>query len=173
MKKSRLITTFLALPLLVSALVSCTADVPDAAPGSTAPRGSTGPTASGSTSPVKVVLGLSESTPRFIHSNHGLQDAANQALLQGTLVTGPGHCLGVKTAEGRVELPAFPGTTVLTEVAGQGPLIEIEGHTYLLGEEVKFAGGTSPITEADRTIIATCSTAAGDGQVFFIQQISD
>lgn len=164
MNKSTLITTLLVLPLLVSVLVSCTAGVPDSA---------SGPTGAGSGNPVKVVLGLSDSTPRFIHSNVGLQDAADQALLQGTLTTGPGNCLGVKTAEGSVELPVFPGTTMLTEAAGQAPGIDIEGHKYLVGEKVKFAGGRAPVMEADRRKIAKCGTAAGASEIFFIQQISD
>lgn len=167
MNKSRLITTLLGLPLLVSALVSCTADVPDSA------SGPTGATGAGSAHPVKVALGISDSTPRFIHSNVGLQDAADQALLQGTLITGPGNCLGVKTVEGVVELPAFPGTTMLTEAAGQAPGIDIEGHKYQLGEKVKFAGGRAPVAEADRRKIAKCGSAAGESEIFFIQQISD
>lgn len=154
MEKSMLLTAFVVLPLLVS----CTANAPQEAPSST--------------SPMVVTLGVSDSEPRFIHSNYGLQEAALQALLQGTLVTGPGNCLGVKDAEGTVRIPAFPGTTVITEPNGGAPGIDIEGHKYTLGDEVKFAGGGAPISETDRKAITECNGAIEDGSVFFIQQIS-
>ena len=160
MKKSILITVLAVLPLLAS----CAAKVPDSAPG---------PTGSSSSIPVEVALGLSDSKPRFIHSNDGLQEASNQALLKGRLVTGPGNCLGVKDDENTVTIPAFPDTTVLTEANGEAPGIDIEGHKYKLGDDVKFAGGQSPITETDRKAIAECGRAIEGNSVFLIQQIAE
>ncbi|PQZ87331.1 hypothetical protein CQ018_17910 [Arthrobacter sp. MYb227] len=120
-----------------------------------------------------VTLSVSDSKPRFVHSNFGLQEASMQALLEGTLVTGPGNCLGVKGDENTVTLPAFPGTTVLTETNGGALGIDIEGHKYKLGDEVSFGGGGVPITDADRKAITECSGAIENGSVFFIQQISE
>ena len=156
MKKWTWLTALMVLPLLVS----CTAKTPEAAPG---------PSSSG---PFVVTLSVSDSKPRFIHSNYGLQDASMQALLKGTLIAGPGNCLGVGD-EKSVTLPAFPGTTVFTEANGGAPGIDIEGHTYKLGDEVSFGGGGVPITEADRKAIMECGDAIDGDSVFFIQQISE
>lgn len=155
MKKSMVLSVLLGLPLLVS----CTANAPEPAPSSS------GPTV--------VTLKVSDSKPRFIHSNYGLQVASDQALLQGTLVTVPGNCLGVKDGEGAVRLPAFPGTTIFIEANGGAPGIDIEGHAYTLGDEVKFAGGLAPITDADRKAVTECSGDIDADSVFFIQQISE
>lgn len=157
MKKSLLITGLLLLPLLVS----CTANAPEKAPD---------PSSSG---PMVVKLSVSDSKPRFVHSNYGLQAASNQALLQGTLESGPGNCLGVKSDEGKITIPAFPGTTVSTDANGGAPGIDIEGHKYKLGDEVKFGGGGVPITETDRKAIAECGGAIEGNSVFFIQQIAE
>ena len=125
-----------------------------------------GPAASASKQPQSMVL--SEGAPRFIHTDRALGNGSTQAKLEGTLALGPGSCIGVKTAAGVTSIPAFPSNATL--IGGGQSGINVEGHSYLIGQKVSFGGGLMAVGDADKQAIAPCTSEA---EVFLVQSFSD
>ncbi|MGL3807283.1 hypothetical protein ACSYDW_14410 [Paeniglutamicibacter sp. R2-26] len=111
-----------------------------------------------------VELALSGSDPRVIRSDAPLGGSSAKALLTGRLGIGRGNCLGVATDKG-LAVPAFPATAQL--LAGGRPGIDIEGHRYLVGEEVSFGGGLAVLDDERKRALAPC-LGEGDSDIFLI-----
>ncbi|MFI8412254.1 hypothetical protein ACIGB6_07190 [Paeniglutamicibacter gangotriensis] len=109
-------------------------------------------------------LSLSDTNPRFIQGNYAIPDAANQALLEGTLLVGPDGCLAVTDSEGRTVVPAFPLETVVVD--GGTPGIAIADREFPFGQKAAFAGGYTDLEPAERSLVAPCSEA---NEIFYIQ----
>lgn len=109
-------------------------------------------------------LSLSDTSPRFIQGNYAIPDAANQALLEGTLLVGADGCLAVTDSEGRTVVPAFPLETVVVD--GGTPGITIADREFPFGQKAAFAGGYRDLEPAERSLVAPCADA---NEIFYIQ----
>lgn len=111
-------------------------------------------------------LSLADTTPRFIQGSYALPDAANQALLEGTLLVGTDGCLAVTDSEGRTVVPVFPLEAVV--VGGGKPGIAIADRQFPLGQKAAFAGGYRGLEPAERPLVAPCADA---NEIFYIQAL--
>lgn len=111
-------------------------------------------------------LSLSDTNPRFIQGNYAIPDAANQAMLEGTLLVGTDGCLAVTDSEGRTVVPAFPLETVVVD--GGTPGIAIADSQFPFGQKAAFAGGYADLDQAERSLVAPCADAH---EIFYIQAL--